>query len=423
MPHSFPADLRIVNFVATLAGADDSLESINTNKLSDRAIVACKENNALYMLRRESVAAPSGDIIVVPATGPGRWFMYPTSDTGGAFDPIQNVRWLDAESTVTPENGSIRAPFTGAESFFDEVTAGGWKLMLPGDTTFGFTVPDLPSEVSVAVVFEGLSSSASILNTVSVLSQTGSPSLEFQHLLVGDMTVGDGSMALSFESCELHSCTALGTVAGTVRFVNCDVWAFGLDATDASFEGCTLGTPSGASTIAVATGAIRSCTFRPTTTLQIGTSATITDTIFGLNNIISVSAGQPITVDPFTYAQIIQNVTHSVSDPTYNLMPWVPYIKEIIHESFDVNPGATSQRDLGAFPLPPVAQGGANGGLCLVQFKSPSPNGARLVCVAATLDINGSVLVDVMNISLTAIESAVDPTFVVTYLPTLSPAL
>lgn len=81
MPKS-PAALRILQSVSTVLGADDSLESINTQLVMDRGIVSCKANNSLYMLHRESTDSPSGTAIVAPAQGgPGRWFIY---SPGGA---------------------------------------------------------------------------------------------------------------------------------------------------------------------------------------------------------------------------------------------------------------------------------------------------------------------------------------------------
>lgn len=93
MPQSFPADLRILNYVATVFGADDSLESINTHKVMDRAIIAVKSNDSLYMLRKESTQSPSGNDVVEPAAGPGRWFIYLAGES--PTPPAVNVERID----------------------------------------------------------------------------------------------------------------------------------------------------------------------------------------------------------------------------------------------------------------------------------------------------------------------------------------
>ena len=83
MPKS-PASLRILQSVATIVGASDSLESINTQLVMDRGLVTVIENDQIYMLRRSSTATPSGSDIVAPAQGgPGRWFSYPSGGAGG----------------------------------------------------------------------------------------------------------------------------------------------------------------------------------------------------------------------------------------------------------------------------------------------------------------------------------------------------
>jgi hypothetical protein len=72
---SFPADLRIENPVATLAGAA-GLSAINTNELPNGALCVVNENNSIYQLRKTSAAAAASPQVIVPAAGPGRWHLY-----------------------------------------------------------------------------------------------------------------------------------------------------------------------------------------------------------------------------------------------------------------------------------------------------------------------------------------------------------
>ncbi len=74
---TFPAALRLNTPVATLAGADDSLEAINTTELPNGALCTVLENNAIYFLRKNSVVAASSPLIIAPAQGgTGRWYLY-----------------------------------------------------------------------------------------------------------------------------------------------------------------------------------------------------------------------------------------------------------------------------------------------------------------------------------------------------------
>jgi len=358
--------------------------------------------------------SPSGKLVTV-GDGPD-----------GAFDPIQNVRWLDAESVVTPANGSIQAPFTDADEFLAEVTTGGWKLMLPANTTADFSIPD--QDAGASLVFEGLSDNSSDVATIAVLQQTNAPALTFQHVEIGTLSLTPpeltSELTLSFESCEVHACTEGGTVLGTVKFVNCDVWAYSHTSSPTSFDGCSLGTPSGVSSIALTEGTVRNCIFRPNTTLAVvSTGTTLLQCLFGPGCFIDVASNEAITVDAFTYDQIITYVSHFDTDPVYTIIPWLPYIKQIDGVSFDVNPGSTLQLNLGPLLTEPTAQPQSGSGLCQVQFKTPTPNGSSVVCIAARLDNSGNVLVDVINLSLIATQSVSDPEFIVTYLPARSPNL
>jgi len=124
MPQSFPAELRIVNDVATISGADDSLESINTAKLAHRSVVAVAANNSLYMLRKESTDAPSGDDIVEPVAGPGRWFKYAAGSTGatGSTGSTGATGASGATSGIIGPTGTTGA--TGSTGATGATTAG-----------------------------------------------------------------------------------------------------------------------------------------------------------------------------------------------------------------------------------------------------------------------------------------------------------
>lgn len=101
MSQSFPAALRIVQSVATLAGADDSLASINTTLLSPNAIVLVQENNKLYVLRKTSTAAAASPNIIDPTAGPGRWFLY---GEGASYNQAVSV----AHAAIGPQT-SVQA--------------------------------------------------------------------------------------------------------------------------------------------------------------------------------------------------------------------------------------------------------------------------------------------------------------------------
>jgi len=221
-PKSPPA-LRLLLTVDTVLGAGDSLESINTQLVMDRALVAVAQNNQLYMLRREATDAPSGTTIVEPASGPGRWFKYPVTSGGSSFDPIQNVRFLDAAFAGTP-NGSIAEPWTTFAAFNDEVLAapgGSWELMLPAArVTVDQNIPDMPN--GTKLTYQGVAQRSTELGAFSVTSQSGAIALTFRDVQLDQISFDGGFVDFEVHDSDI-TVSATGTVSGAVRLYNCTV--------------------------------------------------------------------------------------------------------------------------------------------------------------------------------------------------------
>jgi hypothetical protein len=60
---------------ATLLGAQDSLESINTFTLDDGALCYVTAVRERFGLQRTSTASPDGTTVIAPTAGPGRWIL------------------------------------------------------------------------------------------------------------------------------------------------------------------------------------------------------------------------------------------------------------------------------------------------------------------------------------------------------------
>src|SRR5882724_1286184 len=102
---SFPAALRIMNPVATLVGADNSLAAINTSLLPDGSIVLVTATHKLYVLEKSSILVQSLPSIVAPAQGgPGRWFQLPN----GASE----FQALSLGHAAVPPQSSVDTPVT-----------------------------------------------------------------------------------------------------------------------------------------------------------------------------------------------------------------------------------------------------------------------------------------------------------------------
>jgi hypothetical protein len=205
MLQPFPAALRIVNTVSTVLGAQDSLESINTEILMDRALVSCAANNFIYQLRKDSVAAPSLPDIVAPVAGPGRWVRYQTS-SGGGIDPLTAEFFVDPGRLDSTEDGSIAEPFLTPQAAIDH----GIALLLSS-----FTVILCPGNYTAL--------------SISVLSpEAGGPSDLTIIGMGGSSPIGRGVPMVSLNDININNGTEGGPFSTTLQDLQCQTLeAFG----------------------------------------------------------------------------------------------------------------------------------------------------------------------------------------------------
>ena len=120
----FPPALMILSPRLTKAGGPgSSVVGINTTPLADGAIVYCLENKLAYRLDKTSTAAPDGNLVLAPSTGPGRWLADVAPSPSGAlpvgYDALTDHITLGITGAVwteMPRNGSfdpMRVSLTG----------------------------------------------------------------------------------------------------------------------------------------------------------------------------------------------------------------------------------------------------------------------------------------------------------------------
>ncbi len=129
---TFPAALRLNTPLATLAGADDSLASVNTSELPNGALAFVNENESLYQLRRASTATADSPNIIAPAQGgPGRWYLY-----GAGASSFQG---LNVSHAAIPPQTSVDAAVTvnGVTDNSDIVVADLTDTGLPAGVAVG----------------------------------------------------------------------------------------------------------------------------------------------------------------------------------------------------------------------------------------------------------------------------------------------
>lgn len=110
--------LRVLGSRATLLGAKNSLEAINTFELDDGALCYVTAAGARFGLHRASTATPNGTTIIRPAAGgPGRWLI---EQNGGSISIPFPVADIDA--TGIP-NGKLIVAQGGLATWSDLPTA------------------------------------------------------------------------------------------------------------------------------------------------------------------------------------------------------------------------------------------------------------------------------------------------------------
>jgi hypothetical protein len=237
-----------------------------------------------------------------------------------AFEPIQNVRFLDDESTVTPANGSIRAPFTDVTDFLAEANGdfGAWKLTLPGRAVVpgSWTIPSLTH--NPALVFEGVSAGLGTqIDDVTIETQptlTGGSSFFFDSLTVFELTVEpQQSIVITFNDCfvGLVQLTGGGTVQGTIRAINTSFddnlqWR---DPAGSALVLCDMCTISGLAN--ELSGTFRDCSFEDFSGTSF-TSLTLLNCTFGSTGVTldSLAPGNQLVIDGVTWRNIgISGVT------------------------------------------------------------------------------------------------------------------
>jgi len=123
-----------------------------TTRVAECGIVAAKDNNSLYMLRRESTTTPSGTDIVAPSAGPGRWFKYPVASGAGGL-PIAGSLFETAEGPVTFGDTSTFA--AGSASQTELSVSDSWALPDSAFATIVYSGPDAWYLMRVDMVLNG----------------------------------------------------------------------------------------------------------------------------------------------------------------------------------------------------------------------------------------------------------------------------
>lgn len=223
---------------------------------------------------------------------------------GGAFAPIQQVRYLDPLFVGT-STGSIGAPFTQLSEFLAVLTGPfGWGLWLPGGPA---VVPDvgIPALVGSDLAFLGVDREVTVIEELSVGEQDGETTLSFSNLTLPLLTLAAGEHNLDFRAARLTEVVAGGALTGRCRLVDCIASTLGLGATmPLEFFGGAL--DSG--TTSFETGQFWNVEILDGAALVPGAGTTeFVGCTFGSGVTISNANAPTLRLDAFSYASFIES--------------------------------------------------------------------------------------------------------------------
>lgn len=184
---------------STLRAADsspvNSLEGgFQVNTLQNGAVAFVVDQNGEYRWYANSLAAPVNPTVVIPLGQsllvPGRWILVPNGG-GDAVEPMTQVRYVDAGTTVTDPNGSEAFPFPTIAEALASFSVGelaseyGYTIMLaPGD----YSAENLALPGSQGATFRGMGGvSPKPAELGNILSFSGT-AVTLQQVTVNDVT-------------------------------------------------------------------------------------------------------------------------------------------------------------------------------------------------------------------------------------------
>ena len=139
--------LRLLSPRAALLGTGDgaALQNVNTTELPDGSLCWVNDQANLYVLSKTSTEVASGNFIVVPASGPGRWML---ANNGAAAAPV-----ISTDFAISAEwgSGASLAVAAGSNNLRGQVTVTAGSAPSPAGTiTLTFNPPFSATPFAIA---------------------------------------------------------------------------------------------------------------------------------------------------------------------------------------------------------------------------------------------------------------------------------
>lgn len=149
--------------LTTRGDPSSSLQNINTSQLADGAECYVEANKTLYRLDRTSTSTDSGDAVVAPISGPGRWKPAQSSGAGSVLQvqttELQNGEIVTSTSFVALANTVLppismdvtpgsKVVLDGVASLISAAAAGGQGVL----ARLTKKEPSDPSPVEIGII-------------------------------------------------------------------------------------------------------------------------------------------------------------------------------------------------------------------------------------------------------------------------------
>jgi len=165
--------LRHIGSRDVLIGTGDftSLQNVDTTELDDGCLCYVVDFASYYQLDKVSTATPVGDVIVQPASGPGRWIFFASTGASEDWMSMKMATGPQASSNLT-QNTWVNTP-AGAPGLYTMDTPGPSPLWTIDEQTGLVTYNGLNGKWYEVTVNASISPASSAISQYEVSADNG----------------------------------------------------------------------------------------------------------------------------------------------------------------------------------------------------------------------------------------------------------
>jgi hypothetical protein len=311
------------------------------------------------------------------------------------FAPIESTRYVDLASTVTPANGSERAPFASFDDLWTEIggQGGNWRVYLPTGLNDPGTLPAMAG--GAYVIFIGLSGNLDAstgLGSLHLDAGNTLLTLELRELRCEAVVLPDGAeINIVGNRLSLDAAIA-GTAHGKITAYDSEIDGLTLPLHDLKLFSSRIG-----SSCSVRSAELHDVEINTGVTLQCADTqlSRFWDVRFGTGVTLDLGANGVVEFDTYSWWSFVDaGVTLAGAGAAYVIKPAFPFFG--IFDPDAVNIGGSSVATIGLGAATPPAK---PGGQAIASLRN-SVN-TNFVVIGAQIDGSGNIQVAVRNLAIT----------------------